>query len=70
MQRNGATYLRMRVLWTGAALAAAFWARDLIWQAAVQLFFGMLVALAALPVMKRLENAFRPPRLPRCPWQA
>ena len=60
MQRNGATYLRMRVLWTGAALAAAFWARDLIWQAAVQLFFGMLVALAALPVMKRLEKRFSP----------
>ena len=55
MQQKGARYVRVRTLWLAAALAAAFWARDLIWQAVVQLFFGMLVALAALPVMKRLE---------------
>ena len=51
MQRNEASLLRVRFLWIGAALAAAFWARELIWQAATQLFFGMLVALAALPVI-------------------
>ena len=33
---------------------------SVIWQAVVQLFFGMLVALAALPVMKRLEKRFSP----------
>ena len=60
MQRNEASLLRVRFLWIGAALAAAFWARNLIWQAAVQLFFGMLVALAALPIMKRLEKRFSP----------
>ena len=60
MQRNEASLLRVRFLWIGAALAAAFWARELIWQAATQLFFGMLVALAALPVMKRLEKRFSP----------
>lgn len=49
MQQKGARYVRVRALWLAAALAAAFWARDLIWQAVVQLFFGMLVALAALP---------------------
>ena len=60
MQQKGARYVRVRALWLAAALAAAFWARDLIWQAVVQLFFGMLVALAALPVMKRLEKRFPP----------
>ena len=60
MQQKGARYVRVRALWLAAALAAAFWARDLIWQAVVQLFFGMLVALAALPVMKRLEKRFSP----------
>ena len=60
MQQKGARYVRVRALWLAAALAAAFWARDLIWQAVVQLFFGMLLALAALPVMKRLEKRFPP----------
>ena len=39
MQQKGARYVRVRALWLAAALAAAFWARDLIWQAVVQLFF-------------------------------
>lgn len=38
------------------ALAAVIWARELLWQAVVQLFFGMLVALAALPIMKLMEK--------------
>ena len=46
MQQKGARYVRVRALWLAAALAAAFWARDLIWQAVVQLFFGMLVVLS------------------------
>lgn len=60
MQQKGERYVHVRVLWLAAVLAVAFWARDLIWQAVVQLFFGMLVALATLPVMKRLEKRFSP----------
>ena len=60
MQRNEASLLRVRFLWIGAALAAALWAGEVSWQAATQLLFGMLVALAALPVMKRLEKRFSP----------
>ena len=60
MQQKGARYVRVRALWLAAALAAAFWARDLIYTRSRVLFFGMLVALAALPVMKRLEKRFSP----------
>ena len=60
MQQKGVRWVGTQALWLAAALAAAFWARNLIWQAAVQLFFGMLVALAALPIMKRLEKRFSP----------
>ena len=60
MQQKGVRRVGTQALWLAAALAAAFWARNLIWQAAVQLFFGMLVALAALPIMKRLEKRFSP----------
>lgn len=43
------------ISWIGCA-AVLIWARTLVWQAAVQLFLGWLVALCALPVMKRLEK--------------
>lgn len=38
--------------------AILFWARAFVVQVITQLFFGMLVALAALPIMKRLERRF------------
>lgn len=57
MQKS-ASLPRWRALAAAAAIAAAIWARALLWQAIVQLFFGMLVALAALPVMRRLEKRF------------
>ena len=43
-----------------ACAAVLIWARALVWQAAVQLFLGWLVALCALPVMKRLERRLSP----------
>lgn len=43
---------------TLAAAAVLWWGRTLVWLAAKQLFLGMLAALAALPVMKRLEKRF------------
>lgn len=47
--------------WYMAVLAVAaavllFWLRDLIWQAARQLFLGTVIALAALPAAKWLER--------------
>ena len=55
---------KSRGLWRwGGALALALvviWARALLWNAALQLFFGMLVALMALPVMRRLEKRLSP----------
>lgn len=39
-----------------AGLAVLFLARKLLWQSAVMLFWGMVMALAALPLMKRLEK--------------
>lgn len=51
--------IRKRI-WQGglllALILAAVWARALLWQAVLQLFFGMLAALAALPVMRLLER--------------
>ena len=41
MQQKGVRRVGTQALWLAAALAAAFWARNLIWQAAVQLFFGL-----------------------------
>jgi len=43
---------------TAAALAAAllWWAKDWLWQAAGQLFWGMALALAALPAVRKLEG--------------
>lgn len=43
-------------VWLAAAVLLAFWARGLVWQAAKQLFLGMLIALAALPLAKWLEK--------------
>lgn len=47
-------------LWQIAAcvglIALLIWARAWIWQALLQLFFGVLVALAGMPIMRRLEK--------------
>ncbi|NLV58140.1 MAG: AI-2E family transporter [Clostridiales bacterium] len=55
--------IRKRI-WQGCLLAAlaltAVWARALLWQAVLQLFFGMLTAMAALPVMRFLEKRLPP----------
>lgn len=42
------------------AAAALIWARQWVVLAAVQLFLGMVAALAVLPVMRRLERHFSP----------
>ena len=52
------TKTRWRLLAAGIAAAVLWWGRALIWLAAKQLFLGALAALAALPVMKRLEKRF------------
>lgn len=56
MQQRSVSVPKWRVLTAVALIALIVWARALLWQAVVQLFFGMLVALAALPVMRRLER--------------
>lgn len=56
MQHRSVSVPKWRLLTAAALIALVVWARALLWQAAIQLFFGMLVALAALPVMKRLEK--------------
>lgn len=43
-----------------AGLALAWWARSILWQALLQMFFGMLFAALALPVMRRLERRLSP----------
>ena len=43
------------VLWAGV-LGLLVWARMLIWQVFIQLLLGMLVAMLALPLMRRLER--------------
>ncbi|MEG1776080.1 MAG: AI-2E family transporter [Clostridia bacterium] len=49
-------FTRGQLIAGALVLAVGIWARTLLWQAAVQLFLGMLVAMAALPVMRRLEK--------------
>lgn len=46
--------------WIVPAAALLVWQRQLVWQAAVQLFLGMLVALAALPMMRLVEKKLSP----------
>ncbi len=50
--------------WQGALLITLLllgvWARALLWQAATQLFFGMVVALLAMPLMRVLEKWLPP----------
>ncbi len=43
-----------------ALILLAVWARALLWQAILQIFFGIMVALLAMPVMRRLEKRFSP----------
>ena len=52
--------LMRRWLWILAGAIAIFYARRLLWQTLTQLFYGLLVALAALPLMRPLEKKFRP----------
>lgn len=47
-----------RLIVCALVAAALWWVRALLFQVAAQLFFGVLVALAALPIMKRLERRF------------
>ncbi len=57
MQRQqSAAKLRWQIVAALMAIAVLIWARALLWQAVTQLFFGMLVALAALPAMRFLEK--------------
>ncbi len=55
--RNASIHKRLR---QGGLLALlvllVVWTRALLWQAMLQLFFGMLVAMLALPLMRRLEK--------------
>ena len=52
---------KWRWQYTAGLLLAALlvWQRALAWRAVQQLFFGMLLALAVLPLMKRLERRMK-----------
>ena len=52
--------VRWRAVWIAVAAFVLIWARTLVWHAISQLFLGLLVALLALPLMKRLEKHVRP----------
>ena len=56
MQAQGIIRYKWRWIAALAAIALLIWARALVWQAVGQLFLGMLVAMAALPIMKWLEK--------------
>lgn len=56
MQAQSIARFKWRWVAAAAAVALLIWARALVWQAVGQLFLGMLAALAALPIMKRLEK--------------
>lgn len=61
MQRTRGILTQKRLWQIGLTLCLVFvvvWARALLWQAILQLFFGMLVALLAMPFMRRLEKHF------------
>lgn len=45
-----------RWLMTAAALLVGFFARSLLWQLTVQLLSGLLIAAAALPIMRQFEK--------------
>lgn len=45
-----------RLLWAIPAAALLIWQRALLWQTLTQLFLGMLLSLAALPLMRLLEK--------------
>ncbi len=53
--RNG-----YKVLIAVVLAAVLFWQRRLVWQASVQLLYGSLVALAALPLMRLAEKKCKP----------
>jgi len=56
MQHTESIPHRWRAVGWALAALAVFFARAWLWQAATQLFAGMVVALAALPLMKKLER--------------
>lgn len=58
MQQARTGTRRWQLIALAGAVLLLWWGRDLVWLAAKQLFLGMLTALAALPVMKRLEKRF------------
>ena len=53
---NAATIPWKRLLWAAPVAALLIWQRQLLWQTVAQLFLGMLVSLAALPLMRLLEK--------------
>lgn len=60
MQHTESITHRWRAVFWMLLAIVLFWARAWLWQAATQLFAGMVVALAALPLMKRLERRLSP----------
>ena len=59
MQRQDGRGKRLgwnRWLWIATAALLVFYARHLLWHTLIQLFSGLLVALAALPLMRVLEK--------------
>lgn len=60
MQHTGTAVSRWRIAGWALAAFVIFWARAWVWQAAAQLFAGMVVALAALPLMRHLERRLSP----------
>lgn len=59
MQEKKRRYGR-RWLWLLMGAVLLFYARGILWQTLTQLFYGLLVAMAALPLMRLLERRLRP----------
>lgn len=55
-KEKGMSKLHYQILAMVVGIAVIIFAYDILWQAITQLFIGMLVAMAALPIMKRFEK--------------
>jgi predicted PurR-regulated permease PerM len=61
-QRNAPTSKKIWQLALGLGLVIfVVWARALLWQAALQLFYGLMLSLLAMPIMRRLEKKLSVP---------
>lgn len=60
MQARGFSLPWKRLLWVLPLAGLVLWQRALVWQTASQLLLGMLVSLAALPLMKLFEKRLSP----------